>query len=179
MAEEEGLVRCQNRLRLGQNEPVVKLVEYADSHLSQRRESRIHVSCKSAGEPGTAQTVGPCIDMPPRRRVFVAEDKISELRQSSWLYSQTPLLFWRAMAVCIAIGLRTTNVHWLIFLSYTNQTTCSYNCVIEIGFSWKEKKFFSHTASKFNAVRVKYRKGTDEVKYKIRAKIKKSEKQWV
>ncbi len=34
---------------LGQNEPVVEVVEYADSHLSQRGESRIHASCKSAG----------------------------------------------------------------------------------------------------------------------------------
>ncbi len=34
MAEEEGLVGCQNRLRLGQNEPVVEVVEYVDSHLS-------------------------------------------------------------------------------------------------------------------------------------------------
>ncbi len=34
---------------LDQNEPVVEVVEYADSHLSQRGESRIHASCKSAG----------------------------------------------------------------------------------------------------------------------------------
>ncbi len=31
VAEEEGPVRCQNRLRLGQNEVVVEVVEYADS----------------------------------------------------------------------------------------------------------------------------------------------------
>ncbi len=52
MAEEEGPVRCQNRLQLGQNEPVVKVVEYVDSHLSQRGESRIHGLCKSAGSQG-------------------------------------------------------------------------------------------------------------------------------
>ncbi len=52
MAEDEGPVRCQNRLRLGQNEPVVEVVEYADSHLSQRGESCINASCKSAGSQG-------------------------------------------------------------------------------------------------------------------------------
>ncbi len=41
-----------NRLQLGQNEPVVEVVEYADSHLSQRGESHIHASCKSAGSQG-------------------------------------------------------------------------------------------------------------------------------
>ncbi len=38
--------------RLGQNEPVVKVVEYADSHLSQRGERRIHALCKSVGSQG-------------------------------------------------------------------------------------------------------------------------------
>ncbi len=52
MAEEKGLVRCQNRLRLGQNEPVIEVVEYADFHLSQRGESHIHSSCKRAGSQG-------------------------------------------------------------------------------------------------------------------------------
>ncbi len=43
--------------------------------------------------------------------------KKSDLRwQSSWLYSQAPLLIWRAMAGCIAIGSRATVVHWLVFL---------------------------------------------------------------
>ncbi len=42
--------------------------------------------------------------------------KKSEMRwQSSWLYSQMPLPFWRAMAGCLAIGSRTTAVHWFIF----------------------------------------------------------------
>ncbi len=31
---------------------VVEVVEYADSHLLQRGESRIHASCKSAGSQG-------------------------------------------------------------------------------------------------------------------------------
>ncbi len=52
MAEDEGPVRCQNRLRLGQNEPVIEVVEYADYHLSQRGESRIHASCESTGSQG-------------------------------------------------------------------------------------------------------------------------------
>ncbi len=34
------------------------------------------------------------------------------------------------------------------FMEYSiNQSTCSYNCVIEIGFSWRGKESFSHTAS--------------------------------
>ncbi len=40
------------KLGLGQNQSVVEEVEYADSHLSQRGESRIHASCKSAGSQG-------------------------------------------------------------------------------------------------------------------------------
>ncbi len=52
MAEEEGPVGCQNRLQLGQNEPVVEVVEYVDSHLSQRGESNIHALCKSAENQG-------------------------------------------------------------------------------------------------------------------------------
>ncbi len=42
-------MQCSNRLRLGQNEPVIEVVEYAYSNLSQRGETRIHASCKSAG----------------------------------------------------------------------------------------------------------------------------------
>ncbi len=37
---------------MGQNEPVIEVVEYVDSHLSQRGENRIHASCKSAGSQG-------------------------------------------------------------------------------------------------------------------------------
>ncbi len=83
-----------------------------------------------------------------RRRVLVAEEKKSEMRwQSNWLYSQTPLLFWRAMAGRIAICLRATAVQWFFFnLSRTNRQ-CSYICVIEIVFSWKGKNSSSHTAS--------------------------------
>ncbi len=36
--------------------------------------------------------------------------------QSSWLYSQMPLLFCRAIKGCIAIGSRATALHWFVFL---------------------------------------------------------------
>ncbi len=38
-----------------------------------------------------------------RGRVFVGEEKKSEMRQQSGLYSQRPGPFWRAMAGCIAV----------------------------------------------------------------------------
>ncbi len=40
-------------------------------------------------------------------------------------------LFWRAMAGCIA-----TAVHWFVFFTLHEPITCSYNCVIEKGFSF-------------------------------------------
>ncbi len=63
MAEEEGLVRYWNCLWLGQNEPVVEVVENADSHLSQRGESHIHAlrkSARSQGQPKWADLVLIC-----------------------------------------------------------------------------------------------------------------------
>ncbi len=63
----------------------------------------------------------------------------------SGFYSQTPLPFWRAMAACIAIGSLATAVHWFVYFTLHKPITCSFNCVIEISFSWKGKKSFSHT----------------------------------
>ncbi len=37
---------------MGQNEPFIEVVEYADSHLLQRGESCIHASCKNVGSQG-------------------------------------------------------------------------------------------------------------------------------
>ncbi len=37
---------------MGQIEPFIEVVEYADSHLSQRGESCIHASCKNLGSQG-------------------------------------------------------------------------------------------------------------------------------
>ncbi len=42
---------------------------------------------------------------------------MSVMRVQGWLYSQTPLPFWRAMAGWIAIGSLATTVDWFIFLS--------------------------------------------------------------
>ncbi len=92
-----------------------------------------------------------------RRRECVAEEKKSEMQwQGNWLYSQVPLPFWRAMAGCIAIGSLATAVHWLIFLILQEPITCSYNCMIEIGFSWRGKLYFSQT-------RVDTRRSTSEI----------------
>ncbi len=63
MAEEEG--SCAMSKLASDWVRMSQVVEYADSHLSQRGERRIHASCKSAERPGTEQTVGPCIGMPP------------------------------------------------------------------------------------------------------------------
>ncbi len=68
----------------------------------------------------------------------------------SWLYSQTPLLFWRAMAGCTAIGSLATVMHWFVFLILHEPITCSYNCVIEIGFSWRGKKGFPHAKRRYS-----------------------------
>ncbi len=40
---------CDIVLRLGQNEPVVEVIQHVDSHLSQWGKSRIHALRKSAG----------------------------------------------------------------------------------------------------------------------------------
>ncbi len=71
-------------------------------------------------------------------------------------YIARPLPFWRAMAGCIAIGSLATAVHWLIFLILQEPITCSYNCMIEIGFSWRGKLYFSQT-------RVDTRRSTSEI----------------
>ncbi len=49
MAEEHGSVRKNLILRLAQNEPVVKVIQDADYHLSQQGKSRIHALRKSTG----------------------------------------------------------------------------------------------------------------------------------
>ncbi len=71
------------------------------------------------------------------------------------LYSQKSLPFWQAMAGCIAIGSIATAVDWLVSFTLHEPITCSYNCVIEKGFSEGEKRDFP-----ILTVRVKYRKGT-------------------
>ncbi len=52
MAEEHGSVRQKLVLRLGQNEPVVEVIQDADSHLCQRGKSCIHALRESAGSQG-------------------------------------------------------------------------------------------------------------------------------
>ncbi len=71
------------------------------------------------------------------------------------IYSQTSLPFWEDMAVCIAIGSLATAEDWLVSFTLHEPITCSYNCMIEKGFSEGEKKGFP-----ILTVRVKYRKGT-------------------
>ncbi len=81
-----------------------------------------------------------------QRGRFVAEEKKSEMRWQAASYSQMPLPFWRA-----------TPPPWIWLVSFTlhEPIRCSYNCVIEKGFSEGEKRDFP-----ILTVRVKYRKGT-------------------
>ncbi len=60
----------------------------------------------------------------------------------SELYSQMPLPFWRATAGCIAKGSLATTVDWLVSFPLHEPITCSYNCMIEKGFSEGEKSNF-------------------------------------
>ncbi len=84
-----------------------------------------------------------------RRRVFVAEEKKSEMRRwSGRLYSQTPLLFWRAMAGCIAIGSRSAAEPLVRFLVLHEPMDVQLHCVIKKVFSWRGKKEFSTMCSK-------------------------------
>ncbi len=81
-------------------------------------------------------------------RSVASLEEIWDAVVGSCLYSQTPLQFWRVMAGCIAIGLLATAVHWFVFFILHEPIMCSYNCMIEIGFSWREKKK-SHTKRRF------------------------------
>ncbi len=82
-----------------------------------------------------------------RRQQRVSKESSSLKRRNlrCGLYSQTPLPFWRAMAGCIAIGSLATALDWFVSFTLNEPITCSYNCVIEKGFSWRGKKVFSHT----------------------------------
>ncbi len=79
----------------------------------------------------------------------------SNLRCGGRSYSQPPLPFLRAMADCITIDSLTTAVDWFVSFTLHKLITCSYNCVIEKGFSEGEKRNFP-----ILTVGVKYRKGT-------------------
>ncbi len=64
-------------------------------------------------------------------------EEIWNVVASSGLYSQTPHPFWWVMAGCIAIGSLATTVDWLVSFTLHEPITCSSNCVIEKGFSWR------------------------------------------
>ncbi len=75
------------------------------------------------------------------------------------LYRQTHLPFWRAMVGCIALAHSPPPCIGLFFILH-EPIMCNYNCVIEIGFSWRGNKSCSHTKHRYlDAVQVKYRKG--------------------
>ncbi len=79
-----------------------------------------------------------------RGRVFVAEEKKSEMRrQSGHLYSQTPHLFWRAMEGCIAIGLCAAAESLVCVLVLHEPMDVQLHCVIKKGFRWRGKNSFS------------------------------------
>ncbi len=58
------------------------------------------------------------------------------------LYNQMPLPFWRTMAGCIAIGSVATTMDLFVSFTLHEPIACSYNCVIEKGFSEEEKMNF-------------------------------------
>ncbi len=95
-------------------------------------------------------------------RSVASFEEIWDAVVGSCLYSQTPLQFWRVMAGCIAIGLLATAVHWFVFFILHEPIMCSYNCMIEICFSWRGKTIFSHTKRRFlDAVLVPISQGTE------------------
>ncbi len=95
-------------------------------------------------------------------RSVASFEEIWDAVVGSCLYSQTPLQFWRVMAGCIAIGLLATAVHWFVFFILHEPIMCSYNCMIEICFSWRGKTFFSQTKRRFlDAVLVPISQGTE------------------
>ncbi len=77
-----------------------------------------------------------------RRRELVAEEKKSEMQwQAADYIARRPSHF----GGCIAIDSLSTAVHWFVSFTLHEPIACSYNCVIEKGFSWREKKYFSYT----------------------------------
>ncbi len=78
-----------------------------------------------------------------RRRIFVAEEKKSEMRRrSDRLYRQTPLPFWQAMAGYIAIGSRTAAEPLVCFLVLHEPMDVQFHCVIIKMLQLKRKKLF-------------------------------------
>ncbi len=68
MAEELGSVREKLVLRLGQNEPVVEVIQDARFPSVSAGKEPHPCSSLKCGEPGTAQRKGPCIDKPLPQR---------------------------------------------------------------------------------------------------------------
>ncbi len=60
---------------------------------------------------------------------------------------EMPLLSWRAMAGCIAIGSRTAAEPFVRFLVLHEPMDVQLHCVIKKGFSWREKKKFPNSVS--------------------------------
>ncbi len=78
-----------------------------------------------------------------RRREFVTEEKKSEMRwQAADYKDRCPSHFGRLWSGCIAIGSLATTVDWFGSFTLYEPITCSYNCVIEKGFSEGEKRDF-------------------------------------
>ncbi len=78
-------------------------------------------------------------------RLVASFKEIWDAVAGSGLYSQTPLPLWLAMAGYIAICSLATALHWFVSFTLHETITWTYNCVIEIGFSWWGKKRYSHT----------------------------------
>ncbi len=88
----------------------------------------------STADPGVSEESA-------KKEVRRWREEIWDAVAGSGLYSQSPLLFCRAMAGCISIGSLTTTADWFISFTLHEPITFSYN-VIEKGFSEGEKRDF-------------------------------------
>ncbi len=103
-------------------------------------------------------------------RAVASFEEIWNAVASSGLYSQTPSNFKRAMAGCIAIVSLATAVDWLVSFTFHEPITCSYNCVIEKGFSEGEKGIFPYLRRYLDTVLIPISQGTEvtiETEYDI------------
>ncbi len=68
--------------------------------------------------------------------------RLSRFPRSDRLHSQAPLLFWRAMAGCIAIGLHTAAEPLVSFLVLHEPMYMQLHCVLKKGFCWRGNNDF-------------------------------------
>ncbi len=78
-----------------------------------------------------------------KKGVFCWREEIWDAVSGNGLYRQTHLPFWRAMVGCIALAHSPPPCIGPFFILH-EPIMCNYNCVIEIGFSWRGNEFFPY-----------------------------------